>query len=205
MRSQLLAHYIIWDLDKVLEYLSGPSFEPLTGASFRNKTRKALFLLAMATAKRIGELQALSFSVSHKGDDLVLHYDPFFLVKTESVSNPLPRSVIVQSLADFVGDLPGRVLCPIRAISYLRRAARSVEFTPSRLFISPSDPKRTMSKNTMSFFLRQLITESGAVSSLVPQRTHDIQGIATSLNYYSILSISAVKRQLHGSLTECLP
>ena len=200
-----LHHSPPWDLDKVLEYLSGPPFEPLAEASFRNKTRKALFLLAMATAKRIGELQALSFSVSHRGDDLVLHYDPFFLTKTESVSNPLPRSVIVQSLADFVGDLPERVLCPVRAFSYLRRAARSVEFTPSSLFVSPSDPKRTMSKNAMSFFLRQLITESGAVSSLIPQGTHDIQGIATSLNYYSILSISVVKRQLHGSLTECLP
>ena len=31
------------------------------------------------------------------------------------------------------------------------------------------------------------------MSSSVPQRTHDIQGIATYLNYYSILSISAVK------------
>ena len=113
-----------------------PFFEPLAEASFRNKTRKALFLLAMATAKRIGELQALSFSVSHRGDDLVLHYDPFFLAKTESVSKPLPRSVIVQSLADFVGDLPERVLWPVRAISCLRRAARSVEFTPSSLFVS---------------------------------------------------------------------
>ena len=170
-----------------------PPFEPLAEASFRNKTRKALFLVAMATAKRVGELQALSFSVSHRGDDLVLHYDPFFLAKTESVSNPLPRSVIVQFLADFVGDLPERVLCPVRAIHYLRRAVRSVEFTPSRLFVSPSDPKRTMSKNAMSFFLRQLITESGAVSSLVPPRAHDIRGIATSLNYYSNLSISAIK------------
>ena len=109
------------------------------------------------------------------------------------MSNPLPRSVIVQSLADFVGDLPERVLCPVRAIRYLRRAARSVEFTPSRLFVSPSNPKRTMSKNAMSFFLRQLITESGAASSLVPPRAHDIRGIATSLNYYSNLSISAIK------------
>ena len=77
-----------WDLDEVLEYLSDPHFEPLAYASFRNKTRKALFLVAMAIAKRVGELQALSFSVSHRGDDLVLHYDPFFLAKTESVSNP---------------------------------------------------------------------------------------------------------------------
>ena len=181
-----------WDLDKVLEYLSGPPFEPLADASFCNKTRKALFLLVMAMAKRVGELQALSFSVSHRGDDLVLHYDPFFLAKTESVSNPLPRSVIVQSLVDFVGDLPERVLCPVRAIRYLRRAARSLEFTPSRLFVSPSDPRRSMSKNAMSFFLRQLITESGAVSSSVPPRAHDIRGIATSLNYYSNLSLSAI-------------
>ena len=181
-----------WDLDKVLEYLSGPPFEPLANASFRNKTRKTLFLLAMATAKRVGELQALSFSVSHRGDDLVLHYDPFFLAKTESVSNPLPRSVIVQSLEDFVGDLPERILCPVRAVRYLRRAARSPGFTPARLFVSPSDPKRSMSKNAMSFFLRQLITESGAVSSSVPPRAHDIRGIATSLNYYSNLSLSAI-------------
>ena len=172
--------------------MSGPPFEPLAGASFRNKTRKALFLLAMATAKRVGELQALSFSVSHRGDDLVLHYDLFFLAKTESVSNPLPRSVIVQSLEDFVGDLPERVFCPVRAVRYLRRAARSPGFTPNRLFVSPSDPKRSMSKNAMPFFLRQLITESGAVSSSVPPRAHDIRGIATSLNYYSNLSLSAI-------------
>ena len=52
-----------WDLDKVLEFLSGPPFEPLARASFLDKTKKALFLLAMATAKRVSELQALSFSV----------------------------------------------------------------------------------------------------------------------------------------------
>ena len=59
-----LHHSPPWDLGKVLEYLSGPPFEPLAEASFRNKTRKALFLLAMATAKGIGELQALILSVS---------------------------------------------------------------------------------------------------------------------------------------------
>ena len=99
----------------------------------------------MATAKRIGELQALSFSVSYRGDDLVFHYGPFFLAEIEAVSHPLPRSVIVQSLTDFVGDLPEQVLCPVRAIRYLRRAVRSVEFTPSTLFVSPSDPTRHMS------------------------------------------------------------
>ena len=181
-----------WDLDKVLEYLTGPPFEPLAEASFRYKTRKALFLLAMATAKRVGELQALSFSVSRRGDDLVLHYDPFFLAKTESTSNPLPRSVIVPSLADFVGDLRERVHCPVRAVKYLRRAARSPNFTPSCLFVSPSNPQRPMSKNAMSFFLRQVIMERGAVSSPHTPRAHDIRGIVRHL-ITSLVSISSVK------------
>ena len=144
----------------------------------------------MATAKRVSELQALSFSVSFQGEDLVLYYDPFFRAKTESVANPLPRSIIVPFLSDFAGDLPERVHCPVRAIKYLRKAARSASFIPSRLLVSPRNPERAMSKNAMSFYLRQLIVDSGAVSSARPPRAHDIRGIATSLNYYSNLSLS---------------
>ena len=181
-----------WDLDKVLEFLSGPPFEPLARASFLDKTKKALFFLAMATAKRVSELQALSFSVSFQGEDLVLYYDPFFRAKTESVINPLPRSVVVPSLSDFAGNLPERLHCPVRAIKYLRKAARSASLIPPRLFVSPKNPKRSMSKNTMSFYLRQLIVDSGAVSSTRPPRAHDIRGIATSLNYYSNLSLTSL-------------
>ena len=181
-----------WDLDKVLEFLSGPPFEPLARASFLDKTKKALFLLAMATAKRVSELQALSFSVSFQGEDLVLYYDPFFRAKTESVINPLPRSVVVPSLLDFAGDLPERLHCPVRAVKYLRKAARSASFILPRLFVSPKNPKRSMSKNAMSFYLRQLIIDSGAVSSARPPRAHDIRGIATSLNYYSNLSLTSL-------------
>ena len=179
-----------WDLDKVLQFLSGPPFEPFARASFLDKTKKALFLLAMATAKRVSELQALSFSVSFQGEDLVLYYDPFFRAKTESAANPLPRSVIVPSLSDFAGDLPERVQCPVRAIKFLRKAARSASYIPSRLFVSPRNPERAMSKDAISFYLRQLIVDSGAVSTSRPPRAHDIRGIATSLNYYSNLSLS---------------
>ena len=48
-----------WDLSKVLTYLVSPAFEPLSQASFRALMLKTLFLLALATAKRVGELQAL--------------------------------------------------------------------------------------------------------------------------------------------------
>ena len=64
-----------------------------------------LFLVALATARRMGELQAVSAVVSESGDDLFLSYLPEFRAKAESESRPLPRSFCVRSLADFVGDL----------------------------------------------------------------------------------------------------
>ena len=113
---------------------------------------------------------------------------PFFCAKTESAAIPLPRSVIVPSLSDFAAILPEWVQCPVRAIKFLRKAARSPSYIPSRLFVSPRNPERAMSKNAISFSLRQLITDGGAVSSSRPPRAHDIRGIATSLSYYSNLS-----------------
>ena len=106
--------------------------------------------------------------------------DPFFCAKTESAANPLPLSVIVPSLSDFAANLPGWVQCPVRAIKFLRKAARSASYVPR-------NPERAMSKNAISFSLQQLITDGGAVSSSRPPGAHDVRGIATSLNYYSNL------------------
>ena len=47
-----------WDLPTVLNYLRSSPFEPLSSASVRDLTRKTLFLLSLATARRVGELQA---------------------------------------------------------------------------------------------------------------------------------------------------
>ena len=44
-----------WDLLRVLTYLRSPVFEPLHKSSLWNLSRKTLFLLALATAKRVGE------------------------------------------------------------------------------------------------------------------------------------------------------
>ena len=92
-----------WDLSLVLSFLQGPPFEPLSSCSLRDLTRKVLFLLSLATAGRVGELQALSSQVSSPGDDLFLSYLPEFRAKTESAVRPLPRSFPVRSLRYFVG------------------------------------------------------------------------------------------------------
>ena len=90
-----------WDLLGVLSLLRGPPFEPLSSCSLQDLSRKVLFLVALATARRVGGLQAVSSSVSYSGEALFLSYLPEFQVKTESASNPLPHSFAVRSLKDF--------------------------------------------------------------------------------------------------------
>ena len=63
-----------WDLLRVLSLLWGPPFEPLSSCSLRDLTRKVLFLLSLAMARRVGELHVVSSS----GGDLFLSYLPSF-------------------------------------------------------------------------------------------------------------------------------
>ena len=183
-----------WDLNIVLSFLRSSSFEPLTTISLRDLTRKTLFLLSLATAKRVGEIQALSRRVSFSSSAAGLSYVPEFVAKTESALRPLPRSFEVPSLGDFAAGMPeDLLLCPVRALSaYLDRTSGIVN-RPRRLFVSSKYPSRAMSKNGISYMLREVIVQSGASSrsGQVP-RAHSIRGIATSSAFFRNWSLRSV-------------
>ena len=104
-----------------------------------------------------------------------------FVAKTESLSNPIPRSFLVKSLFDFAAGLHEELLlCPVRALRiYLDRMA-SFSPLPCRLFLSPRRPTRALSKNAVSFFLREVIHEAEAGRPEVgPVRAHSIRGVST--------------------------
>ena len=54
-----------WDLCIVLEALSKPPYEEIQEASSKHLTLKTVFLLAMASAGRHSELQALKFDQNY--------------------------------------------------------------------------------------------------------------------------------------------
>ena len=132
-----------WDLTTVLTYLRSSSFEPLSTISLRDLTRKTLFLISLATAKRVGELQALSRRVSFSSSSAGLSYVPEFVAKTESAMRPLPRSFEVKSLGDFAADLPeDLLLCPVRSLSAYLDCTSGLVNRPRRLFVSSKCPSR---------------------------------------------------------------
>ena len=168
-------------------------FEPLALKDLRTVTCKVLFLLSLATAKRVSELQALSCSVAFSGKDLLLSYLPEFVAKTESERNPLPRSFLVRSLEDFVGDLPeDRLLCPVRAVHVYLQCTEALRPRPRTLFVSPSCPSRALSKNALSYFIRQIIIDSGAAGDGVSSRAHSVRGVATSVLFMRNWLVSRV-------------
>ena len=64
---------------------------------------------------------------------------------------------------------------------------------PRHLFVSPHTPSRAMSKNGISYFLREVIHEAGASRKVdVPVHAHSVRGIATSTALHKNWSISSV-------------
>ena len=74
--------------------------------------------LSLATANRVGELQAVCFWVAFQGDHLSLSRLPEYVTKTVSERNTLTRSFLVLSLSQCVGDLPDKSL-PFASSSHL--------------------------------------------------------------------------------------
>ena len=106
--------------------------------------------MALATAKRVGELQALSCRVVSHGPDMSLAYLQEFVAKTESKRYPLPRSFLVRSLEEFVGDLPEECLsCPVWAVRTYLAVTSSVVPRPCSLLVSPRHPTHPLSKNAL--------------------------------------------------------
>ena len=152
-----------WDLDKVLRHLMSSAYEPLESQGLRTLTKKVLFLVALAAAKRVSELQPLSRVVPSTGDALILSYIPFFVAKTESPSNPLPRSFRLKALSDFAHGLEeSSLLCPVRALHIYLLMTKGLARRSSALFVFPRVPSRSISKNALSFFLWDVIIDAGA-------------------------------------------
>ena len=184
-----------WDLDVVLRHLMSSAFEPLESVSLRALTKKTLFLVSLATAKRVSEIQALSKTVAAIGNDLMVSYLPHFIAKTERADAPVPRSFRVLSLREFAGGLEeGSLLCPVWVVNIYLRHTNSVVVRASSLFVSPCSHSRPISKNTVSYFLREVISEAGAVRVDVaaPLRAHSVRGVATSVSFLRNWLISKV-------------
>ena len=187
-----------WDLDIVLKALCQPPYESLRWADFRALTRKAIFLVSLATAKRVGEIQGINHLIADTQEGMLLAYLDNFFPKTDRADTPLPREFPLKALTPIVGwEDEERLLCPVRALKYYLRKTEEVDPRPRNLFLSCKDRRRPMSKNAISFFLRETIqhahrTQPQGTYPRGDVRAHSIRGVATSMNFMKNRSFAAV-------------
>ena len=178
-----------WDVSLVLQSLTGAPYEPLRTCEERFLVQKTLFLLALASAKRIGELHALSYRVSHTRDwgEVSFSYVTGFVAKTQDPSSLAPRfeGFSVPALPNTRNNRSGRLLYPVRAVRrYLDRTAAHRPRC-DRLFVTTERSKKEISKTTVSFWLRKTISRayelSGTALPVPAPRARETRGIAPSL------------------------
>ena len=156
------------DVSLVLQSLTGAPYEPLRTCEERFLAQKTLFLLALASAKRIGELHALSYRVSHTRDwgEVSFAFVTGFVAKTQDPSSLAPRfeGFTVPALTNARKNRNGRLLCPVRAVKvYLDRTAPHRPRC-ERLFVTAGRSKKEISKTTVSFWLRKTISRAYELS-----------------------------------------
>ena len=85
------------------------------------------------------------------------------------------------------------MLCPVRALRIYLDRLSTLSPLRLRLFVSPSRPSRPLSKNAISFFLRDVLSHAGASRPEVGRlRAHDIRSVSTSVAFHRNWSVSSV-------------
>ena len=144
-----------WNLERVLDLLSGPLFEPLSKIALKFLTWKTVFLIAVTTFRRCGDIQALSIA--------------------EGFMSIVPEGIIFirEGLAkqDRPGHQGSKILVPCfrqnskldpkRALqNYLKRTEKlrnvggNVE---TRLFLSFQKPHKVVSRQTIALWIVNII------------------------------------------------
>ncbi|KAI2663988.1 dTTP/UTP pyrophosphatase [Labeo rohita] len=114
-------HFPVWDLPTVLSFLCSSQFEPLQSNDIKWISLKTVFLLAVASAKRVGELHALSVSELclrwlPDNSGVVLRPNPSFLPKV-LLPQFINQNIELASFQTSSGSDSGtHLLCPVRAL-----------------------------------------------------------------------------------------
>ena len=124
-----------WDLTTVLNVLKSAPFEPLESASLPYLTWKVVFLVAITSAARVSELQALDArpELTKLFDNkVVLRANPAFLPKVVK-PDYLSREIVLEVFSS--EDESNKTLCPVRAVRIYLQRTRSYR-KDHNLFVS---------------------------------------------------------------------
>ncbi len=185
----------------------GPPFEPLQSTNLRSLSLKTALLLALASVKRVGDLQALSVSpacLEFGPNDSKVVLKPRHSYVPEVLSTPFRAQVITLfALPPSEEDRELSLLCPVRALRiYFERSApfRHME----QLFVSFGNRAKGHPVTKQKLWMRicglwkwivdavMLAYSSLGLQCPIGVRAHSTRGIASSWAWSSGVSITEI-------------
>ncbi|KAK0130871.1 hypothetical protein N1851_034445 [Merluccius polli] len=193
-----------WDLSTVLDALSRPPFEPLQQVELKTLSFKTALLLALASAKRVSDIHALSVSPAcmqflRGNSKVLLKPNPAFVPKVfDSAASYRPIELLAFHSPPFSSQEQERLnaLCPVRALRvYVDRTAgfRKSE----QLFVScaTSHLGKPLSKQRLSHWIVEAIAMAYSSVGLEPPiglRAHSTRGMAASWALFQGVSVEEI-------------
>ncbi|XP_049432685.1 uncharacterized protein LOC125889068 [Epinephelus fuscoguttatus] len=178
-----------WDLPMVLDALSAPPFEPLDQVDLKMVALKTVLLLSLASAKRVGEIHALSVheectKFSAGNTRVTLQPNPAFMPKVLGSCSPI--DLVSFYPPPFSSDEHRRLhmLCPVRALRiYMDRTEGCRK--SDQLFVSwaKNQVGKPVSKQRLSHWIVGAIALAySAKGAQAPEglRAHSTRGLSTS-------------------------
>ena len=191
-----------WDLAFVLSHMCKAPFEPLDKASLFHLSVKTVFLVTLATARRVSEVHALSIDSDHLrfrnlDGSLILRTQLGFLAKNQLPSRA-PDSITIPKLSNFCrkSDNFNRMLCPVRAVKIYLNKTKSLRKRRKRLFI-PTQRDQDLAKPTLSRWVKYAIknaydTISKNPNRLFKPRAHELRAISASWAYMNYIPLEEI-------------
>ena len=191
-----------WDLPTVVWALCDFPFEPINSAEMKYVTWKTVFLVALASASRVSEIQALSVGKSHlryETGGIRLLPNIQFLAKTQRLGKPW-TPVFIPEFNQFATDSRDLLLCPCRAIRMYIRRTENIRSVSECLFLTyQPGQSRPASKSTISRWTVSLIkfVYERHNERLDSVRAHDTRRLATSWALFNGASVQEIMQAAH--------
>ncbi len=193
-----------WDLEVVLRALSQPPFEPLTSVGLKELSLKTALLLALASAKRIGDLHAFSVDsdcIRFGPGDCSVTLRPRMGYVPKSLSTPFKIQTVSlsalssESAASREADAQTSV-CPVRALRiYIDRSAGFRQSDQLFVCYGGCARGRAVSKQRLSHWIVDAITAAYTNQGLecpLHIRGHSTRAMASSWAWSRGMSIQDI-------------
>ena len=170
-----------WDVDKVLRYLI--SLGENTALSLKVLSRKLVLLMAMVTASRTSELQALDLRYRVFGPTSVT-FRLASLTKKRTAGAP-PKEV---SFGAFPDDPH---LCVVECLKCYERVTKDLRLDGSHaLYILYVRPHKPVTSQRLAHWIKDLLAEGGVDTNVF--KAHSVRGVSTSAAAKKGVSISDI-------------